>query len=325
MQNRNYRPWIEIALFVVISAAIYLPFVSQFGYYNDDWYSMYAARVGGTQTFHEMYSLDRPGRAYVMIPLFNLFQGDPLYYNILAYVFRVLGAVCFLWMLRLVWQDKKTETFLTAFLFLIYPGFLSMPNGIDFQSHLIALCLVFRSIGMSLRAVQVGGKRAVFLWIGSLLTGWAYLSQMEYYIGFEAARLLLMGILVLRGHPGWKPAIYRTGTVWLPYLPVPLFYLIWRIFFFTSERSATDISLQLGTLRTEPIPTLYDWAGHFIQSFLNVTLFAWGEPLSQSLFTLDRTHMIRGIALGVAVMLVSLIVLHLFIKSETVEKMQNDQ
>ncbi len=147
MQRRRF--WIELILMVVVSGVIYLPFISQFGYYNDDWYSMYAARVGGTQTFHEMYGIDRPGRAYVMAPLYELFQGQPLYYNISAYAFRVLGAVCLLWLLRMIWPGRKNETFLTAFLFLIYPGFLSMPNAIDFQSHLIGIALAFISLALS--------------------------------------------------------------------------------------------------------------------------------------------------------------------------------
>ena len=62
MKIQKYQAWIEFALMLIVSAGIYLPFISQFGYYNDDWYSMYAARVAGPQIFHEIYGLDRPGR-----------------------------------------------------------------------------------------------------------------------------------------------------------------------------------------------------------------------------------------------------------------------
>ncbi len=309
MRKRNYQAWVEIALMLIVSAAIYLPFVAQFGYYNDDWYSMYAARVAGTQVFHEIYGLDRPGRAYVMIPLYEIFQGNPLYYNISAYVFRILGAMCLLWLLRLVWRERKVETFLIAFLFLIYPGFLSMPNGIDFQSHLIALCLVFLSIGLSVLAVRGNGIKRILLWVVALLTGWAYLSQMEYYLGFEAARLFLFAVLAWRDNPGWKKKVLRTVYAWIPFSPVPIFYLIWRLFFFSSERIATDVDLQFGNLTAAPLVTLYDWIGNFIQSFLNVTLFAWGVPLYQLAFPLGTSASIRGITLGVVIALVSVAVL----------------
>jgi hypothetical protein len=317
MRNRGYQAWLEFALMVIVSGAIYLPFITQFGYYNDDWYSMYAARVGGSQVFHEIYSLDRPGRAYVMIPLYELFHDNPLYYNISAYVFRILGAVSLLWLLRLIWPAQKRETFLIAFLFLIYPGFLSMPNGIDFQSHLIAILLVFISIGMSILAIRakVLNKRIVF-WAGALLTGWAYLSQMEYYIGFEAARLCLLALLASREDSNWKKTIARAIYSWLPYAPVSIFYLIWRIFFFTSERTATDVSLQLGMLATAPLVTLYSWIGNFIQSFLNVTLLAWGVPLYLLSFQLDTSNSIRGITLAVIVCLVSLMAIRYLGRSD---------
>src|SRR5512132_2962053 len=126
MRVRPSRFMTELVLMLVVSGLIYLPFITQFGYYNDDWYSMYAARVAGTNAFHEMYSIDRPGRAYVMIPLYKLFQGNPLYYSISAYVLRLLGAVALLWLLRLLWKKQRLVTFLIASLFLIYPGFLSM-------------------------------------------------------------------------------------------------------------------------------------------------------------------------------------------------------
>jgi len=312
MNNQKYQAWIEFALMLFVSAVIYLPFISQFGYYNDDWYSMYAARVAGSQVFHEIYGLDRPGRAYVMIPLYKLFQGNPLYYNILAYLFRVLGALCLLWLLRLIWRERKLETYLIAFLFLIYPGFLSMPNGIDFQSHLIALCLVFLSIGMSILAMRSQRMiTRVLLWIGAALTGWAYLSQMEYYLGFEAARIFLIALLVWRDSPGWKTTVLKTIYAWLPYFPISVFYLVWRIFFFSSERVATDVDLQLSALGDAPLATLYDWTGHFIQSLFNVIFLAWGVPMYQLAFPLGASASIRGITLGVVVALVSLVFLYL--------------
>jgi len=75
MRNRNFQLWVELILLLIVSGLIYLPFITQFGYYNDDWYSMYSARVGGTQTFHEMYSIDRPGREILFDDLAGILIG----------------------------------------------------------------------------------------------------------------------------------------------------------------------------------------------------------------------------------------------------------
>lgn len=312
MHGRGTRWLSEILLMLVLSGLIYLPFINQFGYYNDDWYSMYAARVAGTNAFHEMYSIDRPGRAYVMIPLYKVFQGNPLYYSISAYILRILGAVALLWLLRLLWPERKRETLLVALLFLVYPGFLSMPNAIDFQSHLVGILLAFVSLGLSIYGYyQPAGWRWVLCWLGAILTGWAYLSQMEYYIGFEAVRLLLFGLLVYREKPGWKAAFGKVIRKWLPYSLIPIGYLFWRMFLFNNERATTDVGLQLGTLIASPLTTLYEWSVSFVQSILNVTLLAWGVPLSQIGFSLDTTNAIRGILISLVVMAVALLAFRL--------------
>ncbi|MGH2582560.1 MAG: hypothetical protein ACRDFQ_06655 [Anaerolineales bacterium] len=307
MPNRNKTFWIELLLMLIISGAMYLLFINRFGYYNDDWYSMYAARVEGSQIFHQMYGIDRPGRAYVMRPLYDLFQGDPLYYNLSAFVFRVLGAVCLLWLLRLIWPRRNRETFLIALFFLIYPGFLSMPNAIDFQSHLIGVTLAFISISLGILAIKEKARaHGVLLSLGALLTGWAYLSQMEYYIGFEAVRLVLIGLLAWRENPGWRKWAAHALRTWLPFSAIPALFLIWRLFLFQGERVTTDASVQLGRLVSAPLTTLYAWITNFIQSSFNVVLLAWGVPLSQS-FNLDASNRIRGILLGLITAAVVLI------------------
>ena len=100
------EPLISALLLAAVSALVYLPFIGQFGYYQDDWYSMYAARVRGAQAFVGIFSIDRPGRAYLMGPLYALFGGDPLYYNISAYIFRLAGGLSLLWLLRMLWPGR---------------------------------------------------------------------------------------------------------------------------------------------------------------------------------------------------------------------------
>ena len=56
------------ALLFIIAGLVYLPFVSRFGYFNDDWYLMYAAGAKGATVFTDIFSIDRPLRALVMIP-----------------------------------------------------------------------------------------------------------------------------------------------------------------------------------------------------------------------------------------------------------------
>src|SRR5688572_21436711 len=127
--------FVEAALLVLVSGILYLLFISQFGYFNDDWYLMYASGARGPACFWDNFSIYRALRALVMIPAYTLFGANPLYYNLGAFLFRVIAGFSFLWILRMLWPHKNRVTLWMALLFLIYPGFLSQPNAIDYLCH----------------------------------------------------------------------------------------------------------------------------------------------------------------------------------------------
>jgi hypothetical protein len=243
---------------------------------------MYSASVYGPDTFIDIFSVDRPGRALVMIPAYTLFHENPLYYNLSAYIFRLGGGLALFWLLNLLWPGKRTPTMLMALLFSIYPGFLSQPNAIDYQSHIIGLAAALCSLALTLKAVLSERRLSkVVFHILSVLLGWFYLSQMEWYIGFEFLRWA--AVIVLSARWGWN--LLETGKKafrWAyPSLVVPLFFLVWRLFFFTSERGATDTDVQLERFRLYPIQTVFHWAVQVIQDLFDVLLSAWAIPLSQ--------------------------------------------
>jgi len=314
MKSPKFTNLYLIMLFFVVGGLLYLPMINQFGYYNDDWYSMYAARVAGPGIFHDVYSIDRPGRAYIMEPLYVLFQGVPLYYNLLAFALRVSGGLLLLWLLRSLWPKNNLPSTLAAMLFLVYPGFLSMPNAIDFQSHLVGISLAFLSLALMVKAFHQAGIRKWLLYAASCMTGWAYLSQMEYYIGFEIVRILIVVMLALRTTRGFQSVFRFMLKTWGTYSVVPGLYLFWRIFLFDNQRATTDLGVQLQKLLSQPIVTIYQWFISFVQSFLNVLLLAWGVPLSQIGFTLSISDAMRGALVGLLAVLLTLFGLWFFLR-----------
>jgi hypothetical protein len=279
---RKQSDLLSILLLLIVSAIAYLPYVGKFGYFNDDWYLMYSASAYGANTFIDIFSVDRPGRALVMIPAYILFGANPLYYNLSAYFFRVAGALALLSSLNMLWPGKRTATTLISLFFLIYPGFLSQPNAIDYQSHIIGLAAALGSITLTLKAILVEGSiNKAILHILSILLGWLYLSQMEWYIGFEFFRWSCMFLLSSR-LGGTLLQKGKQSVQWAyPSLAIPIFFLIWRLFFFQSERGATDTDIQFELVRLYPIQTLFHWAVQVVQDLFDVMLAAWVTPLSQ--------------------------------------------
>jgi len=265
---------------IIVSCLTYLPFVRQFGYFNDDWYLMYSAGAKGLTVFRDIFSIDRPGRVLVMIPAYWLFGQNPLYYNLSAYIFRLLSGLGMYWISRLLWPRQRAASASMALLFLLYPGFLSQPNAIDYQSHIAGLAAATISIASSLRAISVKrASRRVFFFAIAILLGWFYLLQMEWYIGFEILRWGSIFLLVSKTERTLIQKIWRTIRSGFVTILIPVVFLPWRLILFTSERGATDINLQLDQFIQSPLKTGLHWVSTLLGDTLDVVALAWGQPL----------------------------------------------
>jgi hypothetical protein len=280
MKNRSQL--VSVLTLLIVAALVYLPLIDRIGYNHDDWYLMASARAEGPDVFHEIFSVDRPLRAYVMEATYRLFKEDALLYGLSAWCFRVLGALALLWSLNMLWPGRRSTTTLMSLLFLIYPGFLSQPNAIDYQSHIVSFAAGLFSVAFTLRAILSENRIVkVILHAVSILLGWFYLSQIEWYIGLEFFRWACVFILSSR-QGGTFPQIGGRTIRWgYPSVLVPVVFLVWRLFFFTSERGATDVGIQLEQVKLYPLQTMYQWGIQVFQDLFDVMLSGWAIPLSQ--------------------------------------------
>ena len=211
--------WVFVVILLIASALTYLPLVNQIGYLNDDWYVMYDAHTQGSQFLHEVWRVDRPGRALFMIPLFDVFGMNPFPYHISAYLFRFLGGLSLFCTSQMLWPKRRFLPAVASILFTLYPGFLAQTNAIDYQSHILALFLALLSIALTVKAILVSSSRMrILLTIASILLGWAYLSQMEYFIALEVFRLAVVFLLISRMQKNTlRQKLTKTFLRWLPF------------------------------------------------------------------------------------------------------------
>lgn len=297
--------WFPYLILLVVSALAYLPFIGRFTYTNDDWYLMYGAQVQGSDYFVPAYASDRPMRAYVLGPAYDLFGNTPLPYHVSAYVFRFLGAVSLFWLLNQIWGKNKIPNLLATLLFLIYPGFLSQPNPIDYQSQIVSLFAAMTSLALTAAALKTGKPALRWTYtLLSILLSFVYLGLIEYYLGLEMLRFLTVYLVLNRrvqGPPRMK--LWQTLKAWMPFAIGPLVFLVWRLFIFSSERKATDVGFQLDSLLSNPLQTGFWWLARFLQDTINVLFLAWGVPLYNLAFNLDFSDTWIGFGLAGAVAL----------------------
>jgi len=308
---KRHERWLIPACFFIIAALIYLPLVAQFGFYKDDWYLMYAARVQGPGFFSTIFASDRPARAPLQFVLYNLFGEHLLYYHISAYIFRVIGALALRTSLDLLWVTQKRTSLLASLLFLIYPGFLSQPNAVDFQAHIFSLMLAMISIALSIKAILTTQiKTRWLLAILSILSAWFYLGLMEYFIGLEVLRFALIALVAWRQASGsgqteqFRRVVLlnffrKMSTQYAIFALGPVGFLAWRLFIFESDRRATDIGAQVGQLFSSPLNTGLWWLIYLLQDGINVVITAWVLPLYTLAFPLRLREMIPALVIGI--------------------------
>src|SRR5512138_2969197 len=114
--NSNKTLVYLLAILAVVGALVYLPLAGRLGYYKDDWFLIFDAHTQGAQFFHEIYSIDRPARAYVMQLAYSLFGDRVVYYHLSAWLFRLLASWALFWALEMIWPKHRNSNFLIALL-----------------------------------------------------------------------------------------------------------------------------------------------------------------------------------------------------------------
>lgn len=281
MNSRLAQRGAAVLFIWIPSALAYLVLAPQFGFYTDDWYSIYGAVTKGPGIFWQIFSFDRPARAILMIPLYQLFGPRAPLYSYSGYAVRLAGALAFYWILTQIVPGRRGLAAVTSALYLLYPGFLEQPKAFDFQSHLWSVSFALASMACSLKACQAGLRRwrgALWLLLSLPLT-FFYLSQMEYFIGLEVLRLGLVGWVVLRGEAlPWRVKLRRVLPAWVLQALPALLFLGWRVLFFKSLRSDTDITRMLAGLVSSPLQAGWMLV-HLGQDSFNALLGAWVLPL----------------------------------------------
>src|SRR5512139_2546454 len=190
-KNETFAASLLIFLTTVITYGVSIP---ELGYYHDDWFVLWSGHVRGAESIIPLFSTDRPFMGVVYSFVYRLLGDAVINWHLYALLWRFIGGLAFFWILRLLWPDHKYITTLMAVLFIVYPGFLSQPNANTKQNHLFGFGTALLSIALTLQAMKTS-KRGwrLFYTIVSLLLTANYLWIYEYMIGFEAARLLLVG------------------------------------------------------------------------------------------------------------------------------------
>lgn len=309
------KPFWDAVILFIISAFVFLPNIGSLTYFKDDWYYIYDGLIAGSKVFHPMFNIDRPARGFFFEIYYSLFGPQPLPYHLGAFLWRVLAAIAALWLFNLLWPKERRFAFFAALLFALYPGYFWWISAIEYQPMIASLALQVISIAFTLKAVQSSGRVSkIVCLIGAILTGWAYIALVDYAIGMEVFRFLCVYILIARDtqFSTATAKVLATVKAWAWNLLIPFGFVFWRAFFFTNERRATDIGLQISGLFNSPLPTLTNWFLRLFSSLLNLGILAWVNQFPRYFFGMRLKDIASGLLIAGSVILLVILAEKLF-------------
>jgi hypothetical protein len=288
-------------LLIAVGAICYMSIAHLLGYYNDDWYLIYAGVSQGAEKFHDVFAIDRPLRGYFVGWMFELFGVNPWLYSLGAFMMRCISALGLIWIMRITWPEERKTIYAAAVLFIVYPGFLDQPNAIDFQSHLWGFTLAIISIACTLQAITISKKGVkLILVLFSLVTQILYLMLMEYYIGLEGLRLLLIAYLSWKqDHDNLAILARRIFMRYLPSLLVSIGFLYWLTQIFAAQRQTVNVNSMIAYIMEYPLKRLLGLFINLLKDLLNVTFVAWVEPFYQYAFVEQLRLLLFEIGLAI--------------------------
>lgn len=274
------KKWDTVILIVLLAVLAYLPLITQLGYYRDDWHVIWSGLTRGASSIIDLHIVDRPFMGIVYSLVFRFWEGSRIAWQLYGVMLRLGGTLSFFWLVRLLWPTRRLETACMAALFVIYPGFLQLPEANAYQVHLLAVIAGILSLALTLKGWKAQGF-AKILWLVSsaFLAALCYMI-MEWMVGIEIIRPLLIywKETELSKENFWK-RIRRVFLLWLPNLAVFLAFFVWRVFIFKSARPTTDLGALKQLYAAQPFAMLLRLAVETLKDFYETIFTAYFVPL----------------------------------------------
>lgn len=268
--------WVDPLALLALAAVVYGPFLPQLGFYWDDWVFAWIRTRVGAQGLIELFNVTSPIRGWLEAPLTLLLGVNPLYWQAFSLLARWLAALSFWWLLCLLWPARRGAAFFASAILLVYPGYTQQPLAMTYYFFWVFEAVFFLSLGWMIQSI----KRDKVVWglfFASLAFSGLHLVSMEYLVGLELMRPLLLLLVFSRFTPSWKERLKKTFLFELPYALVLAGYAYWRLFLFGKSLYSPVV---LSRLEQAPFETLLNLAVSTRDAIKQVNWDAWIQAIS---------------------------------------------
>lgn len=230
-QRWSENPWFYPVGLLLIGLISYGYSLRSLGYYWDDWEVVFLLHARQLSLLYGYFAFDRPF-AWPYQLMYSIFGLNAAAWHLMTLVLRWAGVLFFYLSLRLAWPRFDSYLRWIGVLILVYPGFLQQSISAAYNRHFAAFALSALSLFLMALAIR-NQRRGWILWPLSWLAGAIQVITIEYFVGLEIARLILLWVLIGQTeHPSRIRRLGRTVLLGSPYLLVFAGYFWWRLLVF---------------------------------------------------------------------------------------------
>jgi hypothetical protein len=269
------RRWVEPILLLLFAILAYGLFIPKLGLFGDDWPHLWVFHMFGLEGLNKLVAWDRPFSAWVYALIAPLASEHIWGYHIYLLLLRWLSAIIFYYLIDFILPETHPLPLWSAAFFLLYPGFRQQPQPLEFILHFTALTLMLASFLLMVRAA----KRAPGAWLLHIPGVIFSLSifSVEYFIGLEILRPVLLWIVLSNSLNNWKQKLRYVLIHWSPYLAILSIYAYWRVFIFKFPTYKPTFLNQLGN---NPLASITGLGQVLVEEIRAAILGAWRQVFS---------------------------------------------
>ncbi len=274
------KPWIFPVLLAGILVLAYGFQISQLGFYWDDWEDIFLYKLNSSIEFLKYFVFDRPTTVWVYLVFFPIFGDNPTGWQLFNLILRYLSLLGLWWTFRKTWPSHRYETGWLVLLLAVYPGFFQQTISVTYSRHFMALALF--SLSLVLTVLSFRHRRwYVPLTFLAVVASFVQMMTIEYFVGLEILRPLLLWVLFRDAFPNNLKRFTRVFQWWVPYLFPLAGFITWRFLIFTPVPGSDDPNNVIGLSQflADPVGMTIHLTQNILQDCLDQLVFIWSETI----------------------------------------------
>ncbi len=283
-----------------ISQVTYGVFIFSLGFYWDDWPPILLSHIADKTSVWEYFTFDRPFQSWTYYFLFAICRDSTFAWQLAAIVFRWAAGLMLYYSFLLVFPTAKQILRWAAVLFVVFPGFADQYASVAFSSHL----LIYTVFGASLLTMILSIRNKRLFWVFfpvSLVLTLVHLFSMEYFVGLEVLRPVLIFLLINDSSEKKRGVFLSALLRWLPYLGLLLLYLYWRIVVYPDWMGGVgsdNFPRLFGELVSSPRDTIFALATTVVSDLRFLFITIWTDRLIPQVLPLKSITFWLSIVIG---------------------------